>query len=330
MGFGFETTAAEVVEAHDLSGYEAIVTGGSSGIGEDTTRQLARKGARVVIATRNVKAAQVVCDKLIAELKNGAQIEVEELDLSSLKSCRAFAERYVAKKRPLNILLLNAGVMACPKAETADGFEMQMGTNHIGHFVVFKGLVEPLKEGAKALGKPSRVVVLSSLAHANSMFDVNDINMKNKDYNKWVQYGNSKMANILFAIEANRLYSPENIFVNAVHPGIIQTPLARHMTEEDMKMMSAGEIKFKTVPQGASTNIFAAVDKSLEGKGGLYLENTQVSQLAERAAIQKEKCGHMKEAMDINLAQELWKVTEMSASRPKSSRPSSTKASARK
>lgn len=329
--FDRETTAAQVIESHDLSGYEAIVTGGSSGIGTETTKQLARKGARVIIATRNLKVAQEVADKLIAELNCGAQIEAQEMDLQSLKSVNAFTERFRAnKKRTLNILINNAGVMATPKGETKDGFETQMGINHLGHFALFRGLLEPLKAGAKALGKPSRVVCLSSYGHAWHQINTQDLNMKTIDYHNWLSYANSKVANVLFAVEASRLFSTDGVLAFAVNPGTIKTNLTRHLDEETLDSFKNSDAKYKTPEQGASTSIFAAVSEDLEkSKGGLYLEDNQMSKEDTVEEIGKNRFGYLASAVDATLAKELWKASEELVSRPPSSKPGSRQASAK-
>ena len=179
--FGRTSTAMEVIQGHDLSGKEIIVTGGASGIGVETVRALAKAGARVVIATRNLKQAQEVAQRLMKETGSN-KIEAERLDLASLKSVHEFAKNFLAKKRPLHILVNNAGVMACPLSYTEDGLEMQIGTNHFGHFALTMDLIPALKEGAKQSGKNARVVVLSSAGHAHSGVVFDDIHFKNRPY----------------------------------------------------------------------------------------------------------------------------------------------------
>ena len=179
--FGAKSTATEVVRCHNLDGFEVIVTGGASGIGAETVRVLAKAGARVVIGARDVKRAQEVAN----EIKNSTgsnKIEVERLDLASLKSVHEFARNFLAKNRPLHILVNNAGVMSGPLTYTEDGFESQIGTNHFGHFALTLDLIPALKEGAKQRGKNSRVINLSSIAHVYSDVDVDDINFKNRKY----------------------------------------------------------------------------------------------------------------------------------------------------
>jgi NAD(P)-dependent dehydrogenase (short-subunit alcohol dehydrogenase family) len=208
--FDVKSTALEVIQGHDLSKYETIVTGGSSGIGVETARALAQAGARVVIAARDLKKAEEIAQKIRNETKN-PKVEVEKLDLDSLTSVRDFVARYLAKKRPLNILINNAGIMACPLAYTVDGFESQFGTNHMGHFALTLGLIPALKEGAKVLGKKSRVVNVSSLAHVSSDVVFDDINFKKRPYDPLLSYGQSKTANILFSVELTRLYADQGV-----------------------------------------------------------------------------------------------------------------------
>jgi NAD(P)-dependent dehydrogenase (short-subunit alcohol dehydrogenase family) len=309
--FGFETTALEVVKGHDLTGYEVIVTGGASGLGTETVKALASIGARVTLAARDITKAQAVADDLMKSL-NVKSIEVEQLDLTSLKSIKAFVERYLAKNRPLNILINNAGVMATPEGKTSDGFEMQIGTNHIGHFALFKGLIPALKAGKAKLGKNSRVVSVGSLAHARGGLDLSDIHWRTRDYNKWLSYGQSKTANHLFSVELTKRYQSEGIISNSLHPGVIKTNLGRHETEEDKLSATASPIKFnyKTIPQGASTQVWAAVNPDFENKGGLYLNDTQIGKESTIEEIMKNQAGYLPQALDAETATKLWELTE--------------------
>jgi NAD(P)-dependent dehydrogenase (short-subunit alcohol dehydrogenase family) len=216
------STALEVVEGHDLTGYEIIVTGGASGIGVETIRAFAKANARIVLAARDLKKAQEVADEIKKSTGND-KIEVELLDLASLKSVRAFVQRYIAKNRPLNILVNNAGIMACPLGRTEDGFELQFGTNHIGHFVLTRGLLSSLKEGAKKLGKNSRVISLSSCAHVRSNVNFDDPNYHTRTYDKWESYGQTKSANTLFAVGLTKRCKKDGIIAFGVHPGVIKT-----------------------------------------------------------------------------------------------------------
>jgi NAD(P)-dependent dehydrogenase (short-subunit alcohol dehydrogenase family) len=278
--FGPKTTAMEVIQAYNtnLTGYEVIVTGASSGIGIETARALAQAGARVVIGARDlVKAEDVAKD--IRQSTGNNNIEVENIELNSLASVNAFVERYLAKDRPLHILVNNAGIMACPLSYTEDGFENQFGTNHMGHFALTIGLLPALKRGVSESGRNVRVVNVSSLAHKYGDVDFNDINFKNgREYVPFVSYGQSKTANILFSNALNKHYSAEGVYSNSLMPGAIMTGLQKHMSLEDKKKRGwvdeAGnpipQEGFKTIEQGASTSVWAAVAPELDGVGGKY------------------------------------------------------------
>lgn len=204
--FGFNSTAMEVVEGHDLRNRDFIVTGASSGIGIETVRAVAKAGARVVVGVRDVAKGEAVAKELRESTKN-PNIEVEKLELDNLASVREFVQRYLAKKRPLSCLINNAGIAACPKSYTVDGFEKQFGTNHMGHFVLTIGLLPALEEAYKLSGRKSRVVNVSSLAHIYTDIHYDDVNYKSRDYDKWQAYGQSKTANILFSVALTHLYS---------------------------------------------------------------------------------------------------------------------------
>ena len=218
--FGIESTAFEVVEGIDLSGKEIIITGASAGIGVETARALAKAGARVVIGARNLQKAEPVA-KDIRETTKNPNVEVEKLDLGSLASVNEFVKRYLEKKRPLHILINNAGVLETVKSYTVDGFETDFGTNHVGHFALTFGLIQALIEGYKQSGKKSRVVNVSSLGHAFSDIVYDDINFKNREFNFREAYGQSKTANVLFSVALNHYYSDKGIVSNALMPGKI-------------------------------------------------------------------------------------------------------------
>jgi NAD(P)-dependent dehydrogenase (short-subunit alcohol dehydrogenase family) len=227
------STALEIIDGHDLTGYEIIVTGGASGIGVETVRAFAKANATVILAARDVVKAKQVADEIIKSTGNN-KVEVEQLDLASLKNVRAFVERFLSKKRPLNILVNNAGVMACPFSRTEDGFETQFGTNHLGHFVLTNELISSLRDGAQKVGKKSRVIHLSSCGHSMSNVDFDDPNFNNRAYDKWISYGQSKTANVLHAVGVFNRYKNDGITAFAVHPGIIHTPLVKYMGKEEL------------------------------------------------------------------------------------------------
>lgn len=275
--FDRDSTALDVVEGLDLSGRIAIVTGGASGIGVETARALASAGAAVVIAARQPAAAAEVAARINEEL-GAERVRVEELDLADLASVRAFAARW--GDRPLHYLINNAGVMACPLSRTRDGFEMQFGTNHLGHFLLSELLVPAL-----AAADGARVVSLSSTGHVFADIDFDDPNYERRAYRPFDAYGQSKTANALFAIAFDRRYRERGIRAFAVMPGVIKSNLGRHMTPEMRADLGLGKpvsadkaadkpprLFFQEANVGAATSLWAATGAELDGCGGLYLE----------------------------------------------------------
>lgn len=308
--FGMFSTAREVAAGHDLSGRTAIVTGAATGIGIETARALAEAGADVVIAARKPDLAA----QAIAEIDKTApgRTRFEMLDLSDLASIREFADRW--EDQPLNILINNAAVMACPLDRTKDGFEMQVGTNHFGHFLLSALLVPALEAGAADAGRHARLVALSSIGHRRSDINWDDINYRTRDYDKWESYGQAKTANALFAVGFHNRFKDRGITANAVMPGGIMTPLQRHMAHEEMVAMGwidaeTGKIRdgFKTPEQGASTSVWAAVGHELETVGGLYLEDCAQAGPWTQDVPWK---GVMPHALDTASADRLWAISE--------------------
>jgi NAD(P)-dependent dehydrogenase (short-subunit alcohol dehydrogenase family) len=304
-GFGHDTTTAEVLEGIDLNGKLALVTGGSGGLGAETARALASKGARVVITARNLAKGEEVARGIRASTGNDG-IEVEELELGSLASIRAFAGRLLARHEALQILVNNAGVMACPFGKTSDGFELQFGTNHLGHFLM-TGLIAP----ALLRGAPARVVSVSSRGHHMSPVVFDDIHFERRPYDKWSAYGQSKTANILLAVELERRLGSRGVHANAVHPGAIPTDLARHMVQEDFELMRkrqpGGQMRMKSVEAGAATAVYAATAPELEGRGGLYLEDCGVAEVND---VENAADGVRSYAIDAAAAERLWATSE--------------------
>ncbi len=303
-GFGHDTTTDEVLEGIDLGGRLALVTGASGGLGAETARALASKGARVVLTVRDLARGEEVADGIRKSTGN-ASVECEELELGDLASVRAFAERFLARHDALQILVNNAGVMACPFGRTSDGFELQFGTNHLGHFLL-TGLLAPALVG----GAPARVISVSSRGHQQSPVVFEDIGFEERAYEKWAAYGQSKTANILLAVELERRLGARGVHAYAIHPGVIPTDLSRHMEPEDfehVRRRSGGRLRLKTVESGAATSVWAATAPELEGRGGLYLEDCHVAEVNDAEGATE---GVRSYALDPDAARRLWSVSE--------------------
>lgn len=283
MTFGPDTTTDEVLEGIDLHGTTAVVTGATSGLGLETARALAAHGATVVLAARDADKLAAAAETLAAAVP-GAAVETQVLDLASLASVREAAAALLEAHPGIDLLVNNAGVMACPLSRTADGFEMQFGTNHLGHFLLTNLLLPALRTAPGA-----RVVCLSSAGHLESPILWDDPNFERTEYVNWTAYGQSKTANALFALELDRRESANGVHAYAVHPGVIMTPLARHMTDADFVWMAEraerakaaaeargeaggdGGMSFKSVEAGAATTVWAATAPELAAHGGAYL-----------------------------------------------------------
>jgi NAD(P)-dependent dehydrogenase (short-subunit alcohol dehydrogenase family) len=300
VGFGFESTADDVIQGIDLTGRRAIVTGGASGIGVETARALAAAGAEVTIPARDLAAAERVAESI--HESTGHKVAVAHLDLAHQTGVRAFVADWTG---PLHILVDNAGVMACPLTRTTEGWELQFATNHLGHFTLTTGLHDALAAAGNA-----RVVVVSSRGHLRSNIDFDDLHYANREYDPWTAYGQSKTANILFAVEADRRWAADGIRVNALMPGAIRTNLLRHVDEEELdrvrRAMNAPEWVFKTVAQGAATQVLLAVSPLVEGIGGEYFEDCHI---AERHTDGMSH-GVADYAKDPAAAARLWEVSE--------------------
>jgi len=292
-------SALQVVEGIDLSGKVCVITGASSGLGRESARALAAAGARVVLAARNTDAL-AEADRWIQAEVPGAQTSTVQLDLTALVSVRTAASQILEATPVIHILMNNAGVMFTPFSRTQDGFEIQIGTNHFGHFELTRLLTPPL---AAATG--ARVVILSSGGHVLGDVDFDDPNWEHRAYDKFVAYGASKTANILHAVEADRRLRELGIRAYAVHPGTVATSLARYMSRSDFSQLrkyaaasgaargesTDGYLDFTTPEHGAATQVWAAVSPELADRGGLYLEDCGISDTvapyardAERAA----------------------------------------------
>ena len=301
--FGAGTTASEVAEGIDLRGKVALITGGSSGLGEETARVLAGRGCHVILTARDVPKGESVAAGIRASTGN-RDVEVEELELGSLKSVRAFARRFLTRHPRLDVLVDNAGVMACPPAKTEDGFELQFGSNHLGHF-----LTTCLLAPALCAAAPSRVVSVSSRGHHLSPVVFDDIQFERRAYDKWLAYGQSKTANVLFAVGLEQRLGARGVHANALHPGAIMTELGRHLRSEDLQFLQTRNpgMKFKSVEAGAATSVFAATAPELEGRGGLYLEDCHVATVNDAPDALD---GVKSYALDARNAERLWEVSE--------------------
>src|ERR1700691_6287041 len=302
--FGAESTADEVLEGVDLSGKRVLITGVSAGLGVETARAVVAHGGTVVGTARDLQKARRA---LAAALPPGTSVELVEADLASLSSVRKAADELLAQGKPFDVVIANAGVMASPKGKTADGFETQFGTNHLGHFVLVNRI-------ASLLHKGSRLVNLSSAGHRFADVDLADPNFERTPYTEFGAYGRSKTANILFAVEFDRRHKGEGIRATAVHPGGIQTELGRYMTpeliqgmlksiEDANKAAGAPAFQWKTVPQGAATTVWSGFVASADDVGGKYCEDCHVAQLVDNPAA---RGGVRAYALDPEHAKALW------------------------
>jgi len=298
--FGAETTTDEVLDGVDLNDRHFMITGATSGLGQESARALAAHGATVTMLGRDDQRLADATARVASQV-DGADLRTGKVDLSDLSSVRAFASGYVDAGDAIDVLINNAGVMATPESKTADGFEMQFGTNHVGHFLFTNLLLPKVLEG-----KSPRIVNLSSAAHAFSDVDLEDPGFETIDYDPWVAYGRSKTANILFTVElARRLDGRALAF--AVHPGVIQTELVRHMPQESLdELFERVRDRMKTVEQGASTQVWAATAPELGTESGSYLANCQVGLIGEPT----ETIGVKDYAYDADTARRLWELSE--------------------
>ncbi len=304
--FGKQSTADEVLHGIDLSGKTVFITGGNSGLGKESARAMAAHGAHVIIAGRDQAKLIAAADEIAAGMP-GAQIDTIICDLASLDSLRACTAQAHERFAKIDLLINNAGVMACPFSHTANGFELQFGTNHLGHFVLTKGLM-PLIER----GENPRIVNLSSRGHFIADVDLDDPNFKHRDYNEWVSYGQAKTANVLFTVGLEQRFAARGIHSLAVHPGGIQTNLSRHLDDQqeqalmDRVMNSDPGFEWKTEAQGAATQVWAATSPALDGVGGRYCEDCHLSEIDDTGT----KGGVRSYALDPDRADRLWALSE--------------------
>jgi len=315
--FSSRSTALEVVDGVDLTGRRAVITGGASGIGVETARALAHAGAEVVLAVRDSAAGERTAADIAGSLGRAGRTgvpapAVEALDLADLASVDAFTARWGA--RPLHVLVANAGVMDTPHTTTAQGWELQLGTNHLGHFALTTGLHAALAAGAAETGE-ARVVVVSSSGHAASPVVFDDLMFERRPYDPGLAYGQSKTAGALFAVELTRRWSGEGITANSLMPGGIWTPLQRHWSAQQragaeafsQQAEASGAFHMKTTEQGAATSVFLATSPLVAGVGGRYFEDCQEARVVEQL---DGLAGVLPHALDPEDARRLWDVSE--------------------
>lgn len=304
-GFGETTTANEVILGRDLTGKVVVITGGHSGIGLETTKVLSGVGASIVIGARDLTKAR----EAVSEIKN---VEVYELDLADPASVDEFADKYRESFHQCDILINNAGIMATPLLRNSQGYELQLATNHLGHFRLTAGLWAELSRSK------ARVVTLSSLGHRFSGIIFDDPNFLHHPYEKWIAYGQSKTANSLFSVHLDKVGRELGIRAFAVHPGrIVSTNLSRFMSDEEkakaLKSEPTGDPRFvpsfvKSIAQGAATTVWAATNPQLNGMGGVYCANCDISPLVPDASEQTG--GVRRWAVDASMAERLWQLSE--------------------
>ncbi len=299
-GFNKLSTATDVLANLVLTGKTAIITGGHSGLGFESTKALVATGAQVIVGARNVEVAQEM-------LKNMPSVTTMELDLSDLNSVKRFSDELINSKIHVDMLICNAGIMACPETRIGLGWEAQFATNHIGHYVLTNLIWSMLNPGA-------RIVCVSSAGHHLSSIRWDDIHFEKEAYDKWIAYGQSKTANALFALQLDEFGKEQDIHAFSLHPGKIFTPLQRHLAMEEMitagwlnKEGKPADPTFKTPGQGAATQVWAATSPKLEGLGGLYCEDCEI---ARPASINTESFRGVREyAANLIEAQRLWELS---------------------
>jgi NAD(P)-dependent dehydrogenase (short-subunit alcohol dehydrogenase family) len=320
-GFGRDTTTDEVLEGMDLAGRRFVITGAASGLGRESARALAAHGASLTLLARSPERAQVAVDE-VAAMVRGADLEPGVADLGDLDSIRAFAKSYLADHDGVDVLMNNAGVMACPFGHTVNGFETQFGTNHLGHF-----LLTALLYPALQAGEDPRVVTLTSAGHSRADVDLGDPNFERSEYSPWIAYGRAKTANALFARELARRAGPSGLLSFSVHPGGIVTELGRYLNDDLINDMAdfarrrsaaaseggeSRDMHFKTVEAGAATQVWAATTPELADHNGAYLADCGVGVVGADPGVN----GYMGYLLDDEHALALWELSERLVGQP--------------
>ena len=314
--FGATSTADDVLSGVNLKGKRILVTGASAGLGVETARSLAAHGAQVVGAARDLNKAKAATEQVQRDATaHGGTFELVELDLANLKSVRACADGLLAKGKAFDVVIANAGVMATPFGHTADGFETQFGTNHLGHFVLVNRIASLIRDGG-------RLVSLSSAGHRYSNVDLNDPHFEHTPYEPFVAYGRSKTANILFAVAFDKRHRDRGVRAAAVHPGGIKTELGRYVQpgrmekvvneiNQQLAAQGKGPFQWKSIPQGSSTSVWAAVVAPAAEIGGRYCENCHVGNtVPDDTPITAVSEGVRGYALDAKNAEALWEKSE--------------------
>ena len=297
--FGATSTTDEVLEGINLQGKRILVTGVSAGLGVETARAVAAHGGQVTGAARDLgKAEAATAEVRRAAAANGGSFTLVALDLANLKSVRACADGLLARGEPFDVVIANAGVMATPFGHTADGFETQFGTNHLGHFVLVNRIAPLIRAGG-------RLINLASSGHRFSNVDLGDPNFKGTTYDPWLAYGQSKTAIVLFAVEATRRWAADGITANAVMPGGLRTNLQQYQSGPEWDAIDAA-YDWKTVEEGAATSVFVATSPLLDGIGGRYFENCHEAPVVDPDIGHERQLGVAAYALDPQTAQKLW------------------------
>ncbi|XP_066336826.1 short-chain dehydrogenase TIC 32, chloroplastic-like [Miscanthus floridulus] len=303
-GFGSASTAEEVTAGVDASNLTAIVTGATNGIGKETARVLALRGAKVIIPARTLESGLKVKESLADQVPS-SKLHVMEMDLSSLSSVRDFARSFDSSHEHLNLLINNAGIMACPYQLSKDGIELQFATNHVGHFLLTNLLLDKMKSTARETGVQGRIINVSSIAHKRSdgtCFELNKLNDKAR-YQPFIAYAHSKLANILHANELSRRFQEEgcNLTANSLHPGVIITNIIRYVAGNNNALISVlspvANLVLKSIPQGAATTCYLALHPNVKDVSGKYFSDCNE---ATPTAV----------ARDSELAKRLWSFSE--------------------